>query len=288
VIELQARFDEEANIYWSRKLEEVGANIYFGIPNLKVHAKLLDITRREDGRKVIYACVATGNFHEGNAAVYSDLILFTSDTRITKEVKKAFDLFENTYKNYTYRHLIAAPLYMRRKFYQLIDNEIANAKNGKDAYIILKINNLVDKEIIYKLYQANSAGVKIQLIIRGICSIIPGIEGLSENIKAISIVDKYLEHSRIMVFCNDGDELYYISSADWMTRNLDRRVEIAVPIYDTNIKKELKTMLKIQMRDNVKSRIINEEQDNKYVKKRSKVKIRSQVELYDYYKSLLD
>jgi polyphosphate kinase len=288
VIELQARFDEEANIYWSRRLEESGANVYFGIPGLKVHAKLVYIARKENNRTVAYSCVSTGNFHEGTAEVYSDLILFTSDRRITNEVKKVFDFFANTYKNYTYRHLIASPLYMRKKMYALIDNEIRNARAGKDAYIILKLNSLVDKEIINKLYQANNAGVNITLIIRGICSLIPGIEGMSENIKAISIVDKYLEHSRIIIFCNGGNEKYYISSADWMTRNLDRRIEITCPIYDKVIQQELKDLIKVQLKDNVKSRIINEEQDNPYLKSDSEEKLRSQVELYKYYHNKLN
>jgi polyphosphate kinase len=288
VIELQARFDEEANIYWSRRLEESGANVYFGIPGLKVHSKLVYILRKEDKKTMAYSCVSTGNFHEGTAEVYSDLILFTTDRRITGEVKKVFDFFANTYKNYTYRHLIASPLYMRKKMYALIDNEIKNAKAGKDACIILKLNSLVDKEIINKLYQANNAGVKITLIIRGICSLIPGIEGMSENIKAFSIVDKYLEHSRIIIFCNGGNELYYISSADWMTRNLDRRIEITCPIYDKDIQRELKDLINIQLKDNVKARIINEEQDNPYLMSDSEEKLRSQVELYKYYRNELE
>jgi polyphosphate kinase len=287
VIELQARFDEEANIYWSRMLEEVGANIYFGIPRLKVHAKLLCITRKEDRRLVNYACVSTGNFHEGNAAVYSDLILFTADKRITNEVKKVFEFFAHTYRNQSYRHLLASPLYMRKKFYRLIDNEIKNKKAGRKAKIILKINNLVDKEIIYKLYQANNAGVEIILIIRGICSLIPGIPGMSENIKAISIVDKFLEHSRIMLFHNNGKEIIYISSADWMGRNLDRRIEIACPIYDKDIQKELRDMIDIQLRDNVKARIINEEQDNQYISTQNKEEVRSQFVLHEYYRNKL-
>ncbi|MBN1598962.1 MAG: polyphosphate kinase 1 [Bacteroidales bacterium] len=287
VIELQARFDEEANIYWSRRLEEVGANIFFGIPRLKVHAKLVNITRTENRREVLYSCVSTGNFHEGNAAVYSDLILFTADTRITYEVKKVFEFFAHTYRNQSYKHLIASPLYMRRKFYRLIENEIRNANAGKKAKIILKINNLVDNEIIYKLYKANNAGVEIILIIRGICSLIPGIEGMSENIKAISIVDKFLEHARFMIFHNNGNELYFISSADWMGRNLDRRIEIACPIYDKDIQKEIKDMVNIQLQDNVKARIINEEQDNTYVASSSKEKIRSQFVLHDYYRRKL-
>jgi polyphosphate kinase len=287
IIELQARFDEEANIYWSRVLEEAGVNVYFGIPGLKVHCKLVYISRRENKKTMAYSCVSTGNWHEGTAQVYSDLILFTSDKQITSEVNKVFDFFANTYKNYTYRHLIASPLYMRKKMYALIDNEMKNAKAGKEAYIILKLNSLVDKEIISKLYQANNAGVKITLIIRGICSLIPGIPGMSENIKAISIVDKYLEHSRIIIFCNGGNELYYISSADWMTRNLDRRIEITCPIYDKDIQNELKYMINIQLKDNVKARIINEKQDNPYLTSNSKKKLRSQIKLYKYYQNKL-
>jgi polyphosphate kinase len=284
VIELQARFDEETNIYYSRKLEEVGANIYFGIPRLKVHAKLLCIKRIEDKKPFLYSCISTGNFHEGNAMIYSDLLLFTADKRITNEVKKLFDFFAHTYRNQSYRHLIASPLYMRKKFYQYIEQEIKNAKAGKVSQIILKLNTLVDKEIINKLYQANNAGVDIILIIRGACSLIPGIPGMSENIKAISIVDKFLEHSRIMIFHNNGDELYLISSADWMERNLDRRIEIACPIYDKGIQKEIKDLINIQLKDNVKARVINEEQDNAYVSSGSKEKIRAQFALHEYYK----
>jgi polyphosphate kinase len=288
VIELQARFDEEANIYWSRKLEEVGARVTFGYPGLKIHAKLLNIVRKEGRKFVNYACVSTGNFHEGNALVYSDVFLFTSDRRITSDVKRVFDFFDNSYKNFTYRYLIKSPLYLRRKMYQLIDNEIKNAREGKPAYIILKLNSLVDNEIINKLYQANDAGVKIKLIIRGICSLTPGVPGLSENVEAISIVDKYLEHSRVLIFCNGGDELYYITSADWMTRNLDRRVEVACPIFDKDIQREIRDMIELQMNDNVKARIINAVQDNVYVRSDGAERIRSQNELYAYYRKRLE
>ncbi|MBN2812465.1 MAG: polyphosphate kinase 1 [Bacteroidales bacterium] len=287
IIELQARFDEEANIYWSRKLEEVGARVIFGFQGLKIHAKLLNIVRKEGHKLVNYSCVSTGNFHEGNARVYSDLFLFTADPRITADVKRIFDFFEHSYKNYTYRHLIKSPLYMRRKMYQLIEREIKNAKAGKEAYIILKLNSLVDNEIIYKLYQANEAGVKITMIVRGICSLMPGVPGLSERVKAVSIVDKYLEHSRVLIFCNGGDELYYITSADWMTRNLDRRVEVACPIFDKDVQREIRHMIDLQLKDNVKARIINAVQDNQYVSSKGKEKLRSQEELYNYYKKLL-
>jgi len=285
VVELQARFDEEANIYWARKLEEVGARVIFGIPGLKVHAKLLNIVRKEGRNVVNYACVSTGNFHEGNAQVYSDLFLFTADTRITADVKRVFDFFENSYRNYTYRNIIKSPLNLRRKMYQLIDNEIKNAREGKEAYIVLKLNSLVDNEIIYKLYQANKAGVRIKMIVRGICSMMPGVPGLSEFVEAVSIVDKYLEHSRVLIFCNGGEELYYITSADWMTRNLDRRIEVACPIYDKDVQREIRQMIDLQMKDNVKARIINSTQDNMYVRSDGAEKIRSQFELYHYYKN---
>lgn len=283
IIELQARFDEEANIYWSRKLEEADVNVYFGISGLKVHAKLLCISRKENKKIVNYTCIGTGNFHEGNAMVYSDLFLLTAHKGMANEVKKMFEFFENTYKNYSFRHLIPSPLQTRKKMYRLIDNEISNAMSGKEAYIILKINSLVDKEIIYKLYQANNAGVKLKLIVRGICSLIPGVPGMSENIEAISIVDKFLEHSRIIIFCNGGDELFFISSADWMTRNLDRRIEITCPIYDKDIKDEIREMINLQLKDNVKSRIINTAQDNPYVRSDSQPPFQSQAELYKFY-----
>lgn len=287
VVELQARFDEKANIFWSKKLEEAGVKVIFGVPGLKVHAKLVLITRKEQGKTRLYACVSTGNFHEGNAKVYTDLTLMTADSRISNEVAKVFDFFENNYKAYTYKHLLVAPLYMRRRFYILIDNEIRNAKAGKEAYIILKINNLVDKDIINKLYQASSAGVKVRAIVRGICCMKPGVPGLSDNIQAISVVDKYLEHSRLFVFCNGGKEQYYISSADWMPRNLDRRVEVACPIYDKELQTEIRETLEIQFADNVKARIINDQQDNQY-RQDDAPATRSQADVYNYYKNSVE
>ncbi|MCX7987645.1 MAG: polyphosphate kinase 1 [Bacteroidales bacterium] len=281
VIELQARFDEESNIYWSKKLEEVGATVLFGIKGLKVHAKLVLVTR-EDGQ---YAAISTGNFHEGNASVYTDITLFTCDKRLTSEVEKLFYFFDNPYWNFDYKHLLVSPLYMRKRLLQLIDNEIKNARRGKDAYIILKINNLVDSIMVSKLYQANRAGVKIKLFVRGICCITPGVPGLSENIEAISVVDRFLEHSRVFVFCNNNNELFYISSADWMTRNLDHRVEVACPIFDEDIKKEIRKTLEVQLSDNVKARIINDVQNNMYIKN-DLPPVHSQVILYNYYKEL--
>jgi polyphosphate kinase len=286
VIELQARFDEKTNIYWSRKLEEAGAQVIFGMRGLKVHSKLLLIERNQKNRVVKYASVGTGNYNEGTALVYADLHLLTADKRITEEVDKVFKFFETTYKTYTFRHLLVSPLHMRKRLYKMIDNEIRNAKSGKDAYIILKINSLVDNDMIEKLYEASRAGVRIKAIIRGMCSLIPGIPGMSDNIRVISIVDKFLEHSRVFVFCNNHKELYYIASADWMPRNLDNRIEIAAPIYDPDIQQEIKTMLNIQLKDNVKARIIDASGNNPYKKSSNSRKIRSQMELYRYYHKL--
>ncbi|MBC7085848.1 MAG: polyphosphate kinase 1 [Methanomethylovorans sp.] len=286
VIELQARFDEMANIYWTQKLEEAGATIIDGVPGLKVHAKLCKITRMENDIPVTYACIGTGNFNESTARIYSDHALLTSNPAITKEVKDLFDFFEHTYKHINYDHLIVAPHYMRNKIYQLINNEIRNAKAGKKAYIYLKMNNLVDLRMINKLYEASQAGVKIRMVIRSICSLVPGIKGLSENIKVTSIVDKYLEHSRVFIFCNGGYEKYYISSADWMVRNLDKRVEVAVPIYDPYIQEELKQFMHFQFADNTKARIINKEQNNQYVKsKNSSERRRAQEDIYKFFEN---
>ncbi|SFM61036.1 polyphosphate kinase [Methanolobus profundi] len=264
VIELQARFDEESNIYWTQKLEDAGARIIDGVPGLKVHSKLCHITRTEGDKTVHYSCIGTGNFNESTAKLYCDHMLMTCDRDITNEVEKVFDFFSHNYKIYDYKHLIVAPLQMRNAFEKYIDNEIKNARAGKSAYIHVKINSLVDSEMINKLYEASKAGVMVRMIVRGICSLVPGVKGLSENIEVISIVDKYLEHSRIFIFCNDGDERYFISSADWMVRNLDRRVEVATPIYDKALQEELKMYMEFQFMDNTKARIINDVQDNKY------------------------
>jgi len=285
IMELQARFDEESNIYWSKKLEQVGANVLFGIKGLKVHCKLVLINREEDKKIQKIAVISTGNFHERNAEVYTDVSLFTSDNRITCEVEKVFQFIDNTYLSFNYKHLLVSPMYMRKRLMQLIDNEAKNARKGKDAYIILKINNLVDNEMVRKLYYANRAGVKIKLIVRGICCITPGVPGLSENIEAISIVDRFLEHSRVFVFCNNNNELFYISSADWMTRNLDHRIEVACPIYDEELKKHLRMKIEVQLADNVKARIINDVQDNNYVRNDAPP-VHSQLVLYNYYKEL--
>lgn len=281
VVELQARFDEEANIYWTQKLEEEGAKVITGVTGLKVHSKLCEITRRESGKWVRYVHIGTGNFNEVTAKLYCDDSLFTADKRITNEVSKVFGFFENNINVGKYKHLLVSPFNMRKKYLKLLDYEIHNAKKGKEAYCIIKTNSLSDQVMIDKIYEACQAGVKIQMIIRGICSLIPGIEGVSEKIEAVSIVDKYLEHSRIFIFCHGGKEMFYISSADWMTRNLDFRNEVACPIYDKDIQNELREIIRIQLRDNTKARYINGEQNNRYRRKSSKQKVRAQIEIYN-------
>lgn len=285
VIELMARFDEEANIYWTRKLEEEGVRIIDGVPGLKVHAKLLLISREEDGKMVYYANIGTGNFNETTARIYADHALLTADKRITTEVNNVFKFLKNNYKTFAYRHLLVSPFYMRKRIDKLIKNEIANAVAGKDACMYIKLNSLVDRATINRLYEASQAGVKIKMIVRGICSLVPGVPGMSENIEIISIVDKYLEHSRIFIFCNGGEEKYYITSADWMIRNLDNRVEVATPIYDKNIQTELKNYMEIQFNDSVKARRINEKQTNPYRRLKLNRKYRTQEDIYEFLKT---
>ncbi|MBD3325382.1 polyphosphate kinase 1, partial [candidate division KSB3 bacterium] len=252
LFEFQARFDEAANIYWANQLIEDGVRVIQGIPGLKVHAKLCIIARKERGKSVRYAAIGTGNFNEDTAKLYGDHTLLTADERLTTDVRNLFSFLRTNYKVKSYDHLIVSPFFMRDAWKELIDTEITHAQEGKDAYIDIKLNSLVDRDMIALLYQASQAGVRIRLIVRGICSLVPGVPGLSENIEAISIVDKFLEHSRILIFCNNGKEKYYIGSADWMTRNLDHRVEAACPIYAKNLQKELRTYFDLQWKDNVK------------------------------------
>ncbi len=284
VVELQARFDEEQNLYWAQKLQEEGAKVIFGVPGLKVHAKLFLISRKENKREVLYARIGTGNFNESTAKVYTDHSLFTADKRLTTEVAKMFHFFENNFKSGVYHHLLVSPFFMRNKITAMINTEIKNANEGKTAWIYIKVNNLVDHELISKFYEAGKAGVKIRLIIRGMCSIKCGVHGLSDNIEGISIVDKFLEHSRVFMFCNDGQPKYYISSADLMSRNLDGRAEVACPIYDKNLQKELWDTFNISWADNVKARILDEKLSNSYrVCNPDDPYIRSQEKIYDYF-----
>ncbi|KLV07701.1 MULTISPECIES: polyphosphate kinase 1 [Photobacterium] len=284
VVELQARFDEEANIEWARRLTEAGVHVVFGVPGLKIHSKLCLITRIEGDELVRYAHIGTGNFHENTARIYTDFSLMTCKPAITDEVRMVFSYIQNPYQPVKFRKLIVSPRNSRLRMYDLIDREIAHAKQNLPAGITLKVNNLVDKGLINLLYQASNAGVKIKLIIRGMCSLIPGIKGISENITAISIVDRFLEHPRVMVFDNNGDPEVFISSADWMTRNIDNRIEVGCPIDDPALKQKIIDILNIQLSDTVKARVLDRDMSNNYVSRGNKRKIRSQIEIYDYLK----
>jgi polyphosphate kinase len=285
-LEIQARFDEEANIYWTGKLKEEGAKIIKTLPGFKVHSKLLLIRRKDQGINTYYANISTGNFNESTAKVYADDSLLTANQEIAKEVNMLFHLFESPYNPPRFKHLMVAPFYLRKNLIKLVNTEIRNAKAGKKAWIIIKLNNLVDKKMTQKLYAASKAGVKINIICRGICVLVPGIPGLSENINVISIVDKFLEHSRIFIFANDDKPKYLLSSADWMLRNFDHRFEAACPIYDKKLQAEIMDILQIQMDDNVKARLVNVKDNNSYRKTDTETPIRSQLEIYKYLKKL--
>lgn len=287
VVELKARFDESNNIEWAKILTDAGVKVLFGLPSLKIHSKLCIVTRKEEGKLVRYCHIGTGNFNEKSARIYTDFALFTKDERLTEEVDSVFDFIEAPYSQPKFKHLLVSPVNARIRLYNLIDNEINNANQGLEARITVKINNLVDEGIIAKLYQASQAGVKINMIVRGMCSLIPNVKNLSTNISIRSIVDRYLEHPRVMIFYNNGNEKIYISSADWMTRNLDHRIEVATPIFSKPLKKIIKDLISIQLKDNVKARIIDEKQTNQYVPKNAtENEIRSQKEIYEYLKSL--
>lgn len=284
VIELQARFDEEANIFWSNKLQEEGAQVINGIPGLKIHSKLAWVQRKEKNGPRNYAYIGTGNFHEGTARVYADKGLLTADPEISNDVANMFEFFKHTYRHFNFKQIIVSPFTMRNFFIRKIDQEIANAKKGKKAYMVLKMNSLIDQIMIDKLYEASQAGVKIQLIIRGIFGLKTGDPVLSKNIEAFSIVDKFLEHTRVLLFANGGKEDIYISSADWMPRNLDRRIEVACPIYSPEIRTELKELLRIQLRDNTKARILDNELSNRYNNPNNGQRHRAQEEYHNYIK----
>ena len=282
-IEAKARFDESSNLYWGEQLKNAGASVRYSFPGIKVHTKLLLIRRREETVLKNYAYIGTGNFNEKTAKLYCDHALLTADPRLANEVIQVFELLDKKIILPKTRHLMMSPFTTRSGFEKRIAKEISNAQQGKEAYMILKMNSLEDRGMIDKLYEASCAGVKIKLIIRGICCLVPGIKDLSENIEVISIIDRFLEHARVYIFCNDGDEKMFLASADWMTRNLDRRVEVVFPIYDPAVYKELKNVIDLQLADNVKARIINAEQDNCYVKNNGE-KICSQVEIYKAHK----
>ncbi len=285
-IELQARFDEEANIKYAEEMKKEGIRLIFGVPGLKVHSKICVVHRLEGDQLKRYGFISTGNFNESTAKIYTDYTLFTSNQPILKEVDKVFRFLEASYRVNKYKHLVVSPHSTSSFFASLIEQEIDHVKTGKKGLIRLKMNSLTNYSIIEKLYDASRAGVQIQLIVRGVCCLIPGREGMSENIKVISVVDKFLEHTRLMIFENDGNPLVYISSADWMTRNLDNRVEVSCPIYDPDIKQDLLDTFAITWADTVKARLLNGKQPNIYQKSSSEQR-RTQTDLYDHYKNKL-
>jgi len=284
-IEVKARFDEAANLKWGEELEQAGVTVYYSMPGFKVHSKLALVRRLENGKPNLYAYVSTGNFHEDTAKIYADFGIFTADRRITSEAARVFTFLETKQKpQVPFEHFGVGLFNLKEKFISLIKREISYAQEGKPASMTLKMNSLQDKEMIDLLYEANNAGVKIKMIIRGSCSLVPGIKGQSENIEAISIVDRFLEHSRIYIFHNNGQQEVYLSSADWMVRNLHFRVETLVPVFDPEIAKTINTCMFIQLSDNVKSRIIDESHQNVYKKNENDIAVRSQMETYFYMK----
>lgn len=284
-IEAKARFDEKNNIDWGRKFEENGAKVIYSYPKIKVHSKILFVARREEDRLQRYAYIGTGNFNSQTAAIYCDHAIFTAHKRITKEIARIFLVLEGELIVPREKNLLISPFSTRKKFNDLIIRETEHALEGKKAGITAKINSLEDSEIIELLYKASNAGVKIRLLVRGFTCLIPGVKGMSENIYVTSIVDRYLEHGRIFVFENNGEEEIYFGSADWMTRNLDRRIEVIAPIYDKEIANEFKDILDLQLKDNVKARVQDALESNEYVQKSPGEKVvRSQVEIYNYLK----
>lgn len=284
-VEIKARFDEAANLEWGEKLEKAGVRVHYSFPGVKVHSKLALVRRIENGEPRLYTYMATGNFHEETAKIYSDFSLFTSDVRLTTEASQVFSFLENIKSpSREFEHLMVGKFNLRPAIYRLIDHEIAAAKRKKPASMILKINSLEDKEIIAKLYEASKAGVKIQIILRGICCLVPGVKGLSDNIEIISIVDRFLEHARVMIFHNGGDERIFLSSADWMERNLSYRIETTFPVYSPELKKEIRTLINLQLNDNVKARIIDRYDQNIYRRSNTDIPVRAQLETYFFFK----
>lgn len=288
-VEIKARFDEAANLEWGERMERAGVRVYYSMPGVKVHAKLALVRRIEQNEPRLYAYLGTGNFHEDTAKIYSDFGMFTTDTRLTTDASLLFSHLENIQPGQVaFEHLLVGKFNLRPALYQLIDQEIAAAKRKKPARIILKLNSLEDKEIIRKLYEASRAGVQIQLIVRGICCLVPGIKGVSDNISIISIVDRFLEHARVFIFHNGGREKYFMSSADWMERNLTHRIETIFPVYDPELQSQLRDLIDLQLNDNVKARIIDRYNTNEYRRSTSDIPVRAQLETYFYFKRRLE
>jgi len=281
-IELQARFDEASNMEYAQKMQDEGVKLIFGVKGLKVHSKVCLVERLENKKLKLYGFISTGNFNNATAKIYTDYTLFTANQVVLKDLRKVFNFLKTNYIVNKYKHLLVSPHYAKNGFMRLIDQEIHKALEGKPAQIKLKLNSITSYKMVDKLYEASNAGVQIKMIVRGVCCLIPGVKVLSENIEAISIVDKYLEHPRMMIFGADGEEEVYISSSDWMTRNLDNRVEVTCPIYDEDIKQELIDTFSICWNDNVKARVFSKNQDNSYREVIGNP-MRSQVKTYEYY-----
>lgn len=284
-LELQARFDEEANLKWANIMRDEGLKVSFGFQEIKVHSKMCLIRRKEGDEINAYAMLGTGNFNENTAKLYTDYLLMTSSKRLVKEVEQAFAILHMPYTRSSFRHLLVSPFNLRAKLIRLVENEMKRAANGGTAYLDLKVNNLADQEMIDLLYRASQCGVVIRLIVRGMCSLIPGVKGMSENIQVISIVDRFLEHSRVYLFGNGGKELCYLSSADWMTRNLNRRVELAFPVYNRVLKKQIRHSFDLQWKDNVRARIIDKDLKNEFQHDGNE-NFRSQYEIERYIRKL--
>ena len=285
LVELRARFDEQNNIFWSNRLEEEGVNVLYGIDGYKVHSKICLVTRMEKGKPAHYACLSTGNFNEKTAAIYADHTILTANKKITVDLVAIFKALNRNVLPKGLKTLIVSPIDSRPAIYKLIDNEMKFAKAGKKAYMIFKMNSLADEQLINKLYQASNAGVKINLIVRGMCCLIAGQKGFSENIEVISIVDKYLEHARVHIYGNGGKELLYLTSADFMTRNIDNRVEVGFPVLDDDLRREVRDIINIQLADNTKARDITGNSINRYHKNSSELLTRAQIDIYTYLKN---
>lgn len=253
VVELLARFDEESNIKWSKRMQEEGVNVIFGVEGLKIHSKLLLIKSKKGN----IACVGTGNFHEGNAKIYTDYLMMTARREIVNEVEKVFNFIDRPFSQVRFRELMVSPNAMKSRVLRLLDAEIRNAREGKEAWLKMKINHITDKDVVAKLYQASQAGVKIEALVRGNCSVVPGIEGVSDNIRIVGIIDRYLEHARILIFCNGGKNKYFLGSADWMPRNLVSRIEVMTPVYDEDLKRDLLRTVEYGLKDTTNGRIVD-------------------------------
>ena len=277
VVELLARFDEESNIKWSKRMQEEGVNVIFGVEGLKIHSKLLYI----ESKKGNIACIGTGNFHEGNAKIYTDYLMMTARPKIVNEVAKVFDFIDRPFSPFRFSELLVSPNSMKSRILRMLDTEIKNAGEGKEAWVKIKINHITDTDMVTKLYQASKAGVKIDIVIRGNCSLVPGIKGLSENIRCVGIIDRYLEHSRILIFANGGKPRYFLGSADWMPRNLLNRIEVLTPVYDEELQADLMRTISYGMRDTMNGRIVDGKGTNNFVEGEP---FRSQQELYKEYK----